>query len=431
MLKLTFVMASLFLFIEIDAQILTDPKRDDVNSNTAAGHKEQISNPKFEAAQSITSGDLKDYLTKLTSDEFAGRETGKPGQKLAAQYLAQKMKEFGLAAGNDTSFFQVFTVNEFKPAGEIVFNGEKNNFLKEFYFLPGILDTIINAKEILFCGYGIDDPKYSDYKKVDVKGKVILILEGEPKGKDGKYIISGEEKPSDWAHDIRRKSTTAKNKGALAVIYFSASFSKAKSTYHHFIEKPTMVLKDAEQSDDKERKRMNFYYIGDTLLNKILTKNPAAKKELTKLINSGGAPKKYPVIKGELKIEIKRIPSEVETENVIGIIEGTDKKEEAIIITAHYDHLGKQGNDIYYGADDDGSGTAAILEIGQAFMQAAANGTRPRRTIIIMPVSGEEKGLLGSMYYTLHPTFPLTQIVADLNIDMIGRRDEKYADDPN
>lgn len=383
------------------------------------------------ASQTIIADDLKSYLKVLTSEEQEGRETGKKGQKLAAQFLAGKMNEFGLRAGNDTSFFQLFTVHELKPGGNISVNGVKHDFLKEFYFLPGIKDTLIQSSEIVFAGYGIDDEKYSDYKNVNVKGKVILILEGEPIGKDSVSLISGTKKPSFWAHDIRKKSALAKDKGAKAVLYYSKAYTASKSKFHHFIEKPTMVLKEENEKKDGERGRMNFFYLGDTLLNGLLTKNPAAKKELTKLINTGGRPKKYPLIKGEIKIEIKRTASDVLTENVIGIIEGTDKKEEAIIITAHYDHLGKQGNDIYYGADDDGSGTAAILEIAQAFMVACENGNRPRRTIIIMPVSGEEKGLLGSRYFTLHPVFPLTQIVADLNIDMIGRRDEKYKDDPD
>lgn len=382
-------------------------------------------------SQTILADDLKSYLKILTSEEQEGRETGKKGQKLAAQFLSGKMKEFGLKPGNDTSFFQLFTVHELKPGGFIEADGIKHEFLKDFYFLPGIKDTVISCTEIVFAGYGIEDEKYSDYKNVNVKGKVILILEGEPLGKDSISLISGTKKPSFWAHDIRKKSALAKDKGARAVLYYSKAFSASKSKFHHFIEKPTMVLKEEYNQKDGDRGRMNFFYLGDTLLNEILTKNPAAKKELTKLINTGGRPKKYPFIKSNFKIEIKRTASEVTTENVIGIIEGTDKKDEAIIITAHYDHLGKQGNDIYYGADDDGSGTAAILEIAQAFMEASKNGNRPRRTIIIMPVSGEEKGLLGSRYFTLHPVFPLTQIVADLNIDMIGRRDEKYKDEPD
>ncbi len=381
-------------------------------------------------ANSIKADEIRDYLKVLTSDELAGRETGKKGQKLAAKFLAGKMKEFGMSPGNDTSFFHVFEVNEMKPSGELVLDGISHPFLKDFYFL-GVRDTTISSNEIVFCGFGIDDPKYSDYSEVNVKGKVILILEGEPAGKDGKSIISGTEKSSEWAHDIRKKSKIARDKGALAVIYYSKSYSASKSKFHHFIEQPSMKLKGDVGGNDKERARANLFYIGDTLLNEILTKNSSAKKELTRLINLGGRPKKYPIIKTALEIKVKRTSSDLSTENVIGFIEGTDKKDEVIIITAHYDHLGIQGKDIYYGADDDGSGTSAILEIGQAFMEMVKAGHRPRRSVIIMPVSGEEKGLLGSKFFTMNSTVPMENIVADLNIDMIGRRDEKYKDDPD
>ena len=110
--------------------------------------------------------------------------------------------------------------------------------------------------------------------------------------------------------------------------------------------------------------------------------------------------------------------------NVLGYIEGTDLKDELIIITAHYDHLGKHDSLIFNGADDDGSGTVAALEIAEAFMLAKKAGNGPRRSVLIMPVSGEEKGLLGSKYYTDNPIYPLENTVANLNIDMIGRLDD-------
>ena len=111
-------------------------------------------------------------------------------------------------------------------------------------------------------------------------------------------------------------------------------------------------------------------------------------------------------------------------ENVLGYIEGTDLKNELIIITAHYDHLGKHDSLIFNGADDDASGVAGAMEIAEAFMIAKKEGYGPRRSILIMPVSGEEKGLLGSEYYTDNPIYPLENTIANLNIDMIGRLDD-------
>lgn len=117
----------------------------------------------------------------------------------------------------------------------------------------------------------------------------------------------------------------------------------------------------------------------------------------------------------------------VKGENVLGFIEGTDLKDEILIITSHYDHLGMHDSIVFNGADDDASGTAATLEIAQAFMLAKKEGKGPRRSILIMPVSGEEKGLLGSKYYTDNPIYPLENTIANLNIDMIGRVDEFHS----
>ena len=119
--------------------------------------------------------------------------------------------------------------------------------------------------------------------------------------------------------------------------------------------------------------------------------------------------------------------------NVLGFVEGTDEKlkKEIVVITAHYDHLGKRGQDIYNGADDNGSGTSSVLEVAEALMDAKAKGVGPRRSVLCMLVTGEEKGLLGSQYYTARPIFPLENTIANINVDMVGRVDQKYADNPN
>jgi len=123
----------------------------------------------------------------------------------------------------------------------------------------------------------------------------------------------------------------------------------------------------------------------------------------------------------------------LEGENVLGFIEGSDaaRKDEVVIITAHYDHLGTRGDAVYNGADDNGSGTSTVLEIAEAFAKAKEAGEGPRRSVLCMLVSGEEKGLLGSRYYSENPVFPLESTVANVNVDMVGRVDEAHADDPN
>jgi Zn-dependent M28 family amino/carboxypeptidase len=139
--------------------------------------------------------------------------------------------------------------------------------------------------------------------------------------------------------------------------------------------------------------------------------------------NGNPQPKSY---QAEVKLDFKKNMSELQSTNVIGFLEGSDKKDEFVFITAHYDHLGKRGDSvIYYGADDDGSGTVSVLELAEAFTKAKAAGKGPRRSIVFMTVSGEEKGLWGSEYYSDHPLFSLNKTTVDLNIDMIGRIDPK------
>lgn len=134
-----------------------------------------------------------------------------------------------------------------------------------------------------------------------------------------------------------------------------------------------------------------------------------------------------------MRLESDTSKNTVTSSNVLAVIEGSDKKDEYVFLTAHYDHLGKKGNDIYYGADDDGSGTVALLEIAEAFSKAKAEGNGPRRSIVFMAVSGEEKGLLGSRYYSDNPIFPIEKTTANLNTDMIGRIDpsRKHGDSTN
>ena len=127
----------------------------------------------------------------------------------------------------------------------------------------------------------------------------------------------------------------------------------------------------------------------------------------------------------------KRNNNIADSENIWAFIEGSEKPEEVIVISAHYDHVGIENGEVYNGADDDGSGTSALLEIAQAFQTAKKAGHGPKRSILFLHVTGEEHGLLGSRYYSENPLFPLANTVADVNIDMIGRRDALHADTNN
>jgi Zn-dependent M28 family amino/carboxypeptidase len=158
------------------------------------------------------------------------------------------------------------------------------------------------------------------------------------------------------------------------------------------------------------------------------------KKSISKIsskLQSAKIAHKALKLKSTLKVNIEFISQDVFSENVLAYVPGSEKPEEYIFITAHYDHIGASNGEVYNGADDDGSGTVALLEIAQAFMEAKKAGMGPKRSVVFMAVSGEEKGLLGSEYYTDHPIVTLDQTVANLNIDMIGRIDDAHKDDTN
>ncbi len=131
-----------------------------------------------------------------------------------------------------------------------------------------------------------------------------------------------------------------------------------------------------------------------------------------------------------IPVEYFKGRSKDDSENVVAFIKGTEKPDEYVVISAHYDHLGMKGKEIFNGADDDASGTSALLEIAEAFHKAAKNGNGPKRSIVFLNVTGEEEGLFGSKYYTENPIFPLAGTVVNLNADMVGRFDEKHADNP-
>jgi Zn-dependent M28 family amino/carboxypeptidase len=158
----------------------------------------------------------------------------------------------------------------------------------------------------------------------------------------------------------------------------------------------------------------------------------AAGSLLTKMVPNYTSLKdiKIGIYSTKASIAINKTTNNLESSNVIGLMEGTDKKDEYVVLTAHYDHLGKRDDGtIYYGADDDGSGTVSVIEMAEAFAEAKAKGKGPRRSILFMTVSGEEKGLWGSEYYANHPVYPLAKTSVDLNTDMIGRIDPSYKGD--
>ncbi|HSH65026.1 MAG TPA: M28 family peptidase, partial [Bacteroidia bacterium] len=232
-------------------------------------------------------------------------------------------------------------------------------------------------------------------------------------------LITGKKTASEWTTFYKKKIERAYKKGAKTLLIVSDNFDRDMESYK--TKSPYIKL-------EKGKTEIPVFYISKSMADGILksTTIDKLKQKLDKEAHPG--PKK---IKCNIVINIQNIPEKVISENVLGYIEGSDLKDELIVISAHYDHLGKDGNKIFNGADDDGSGTSAVLNIAKVFALAKKEGHGPRRSILCITFSGEEKGLLGSDYYVEHPEYPLSSTVCDLNIDMIGRIDEKHEGNPN
>ncbi len=387
-------------------------------------------------ARTITAAGLSEHLHILASDAFEGRETGQKGQKMAAEYISAYFKKLGLAGPNagPNPYFQQFDLEESRWKTAALQVGKKNFvFLQDFYLYGDEPTEKTQPLNLVFAGYGIETPAYSDYANLDVKNKTVVILAGEPVNAQGNYLVTSSKEPSPWSTDFRTKSRMATQKGAKNVIIVSdgpqGQFQAQLKKLRHRLESPTLNF-----SGKPGRTPVVFVTqeAGAALL------NTTPKKLLTyrSQVDKAGKPvasRFKPAAAATLTAE--KFSRPLSTENVLGYLEGTDKKDELLVITAHYDHIGKDttktGDQIYNGADDDGSGTSAVLELAHAFAEAKKAGYAPRRSILFMTVTAEEKGLLGSDYYTTNPVFPLQNTIANLNIDMIGRLDKAHANDKN
>ncbi len=380
-----------------------------------------------------TEQNLRRHVQYLASDELEGRRTGERGATSAAGYVANTFAQSKLKPGH-------------KPANA------KPNFLQPFPYVAGVTlgsDNFLrivpgNASQetkmetganwmplgyspnadippspVVFAGFGIasNDLKYDDYAGIDASGKIVVILDGTPDS--GPHSLFG-------AFNTHRKASIAKDKGARALM---------------------IVAADPEFKDDRLARLVYDRTLGETAVPVVGISRGAAsqllgakdEKELAEIEKwiamKKDAPPSVrillsnpPAATAQLKINLEK--RQVEAYNVIGILEGRDPvlKNEAIIIGAHYDHLGRGGqgslavnsSEIHHGADDNASGTSAVLELARQFARSKDN----KRTIIFMSFGGEEEGLLGSKYYVEHPVWPLEKTVAMINLDMVGRLNE-------
>ena len=381
-------------------------------------------------ASTITAADLKSHLSILASDEYEGRETGEKGNELAASYIANHFRKIGLPAiGMENSYFQDVAFHKTKwKKNNLSVNGIEYKHLWDYLSFATLNEhkPFYKPEEVILLGYGIDDPKYSDYKGNNVRGKAIMINEGEPMDQNDVSFITGTKETSEWSENIYKKLKIAKEHGVDFVFIISSEITKFLGENRRFLVSPSLELGDGQYESDFA----NHAYISSSIAKEIIGKK-AKKVTRWRKKNRKKAKTKDIALKADIHFIMDKNTDVLYGKNVVGYIEGTDKKDELIVISGHYDHLGKRGSDIYNGADDNGSGTSTVMEIAEAMATAKAMGQGPRRSVLCLLVTGEEKGLLGSQYYSEEPMFPLENHVANVNIDMVGRVDDNYQDNPN
>src|ERR1043165_3046659 len=409
--------------------------------------------------QTITPEALASRLYFLASDLFEGRETTTRGQKLAAQYLASQYRLMGLEpkgnakdvdALSPAAYFQPFEVYRRTPqethldvsvggnrVASRAFSANAHDDLS--YFLGG---KIADARgSVVFAGYGIADDQlgYNDYaalkaQGISIDGKWVMVLDDEPV-KDAKtsLVPSEEHKLTRWSATLNPKKKAILDAGRPAgVLVVEHNSPLMQGTFAEKAERASQSARRIGPLSLTESPFPPTYAISSKLADKILAASGQTVADLTRQINPTLKPVVFDVKDATVSSTAEKSKA-LESENVLAFIEGSDPqlKDEVVVISAHYDHLGLdpalKGDQIFNGAADDGSGIVASLELARSFMQAKRDGYGPRRSVLFINFAGEEKGLLGSTFYTSRqPLIPLEKTVADINMDGVGGIDLKH-----
>jgi hypothetical protein len=332
-------------------------------------------------AKTITSDDLKRHLYIVASKEMEGRETGTEGERKAAAYIENEFKRIGLQPGNNGTYRQFYNIYQDSLVDAVLeVGGHRFTMDTDFSLqMANTLDATLRFSEVVFIGQNSADSA----RNANLAGKLVMI----------------QGSPSQFAF--------LQNKGIAGFLTLGAAFPRTTPTPRKDRQAISLFRRSVPVMQ---------FAISDSVARRILKDQYDAARNNQSII------KTFPA---EVMLDVRKTSIALPASNVIGVLPGTDLKDEYLFLTAHFDHIGKRDTVINYGADDDGSGTVSVIELAEAFARAKSEGRGPRRSIVFMTVSGEEKGLWGSEYYAAHPVFPLAKTTADLNIDMIGRIDPK------
>lgn len=373
----------------------------------------------------ISSDDVKEYLTYLSSDLLQGRETSYPGEKRAALYIAEHFRSFGLTpAGDGGTFLQHFDVELLHQSDSSRITVQSASGTETFLWGKDFMslarrDTSLRGT-LAFVGF--NDSHTPELERAKLAGRIVITLAGS-------RVRAQDTSQAGFL----RKITTAVRRDSLAlatliVLDDSGAWSFSRIATQFAPESGRMTLPG--EAPRQIAQRAVSYTVSASLAGAILKSCGRSLEDLRR--EAQRDPLYSPILFDSVSVTVttRTIRERRQTENVLGLLEGSDPlmKKNVVVFSAHFDHLGVGANgEIYHGADDDGSGTAMVMDLANAFAQ---NPVRPRCSLLFLAVSGEEKGLLGSAYYTRHPFVRLEQTVADFNTDMIGRIDPAHEKTP-
>jgi hypothetical protein len=392
------------------------------------------------ALRSITTEEMQQHMLFLASDSLKGRNTPSPELDTAAAYIARTFQRHGLRPFNG-SYFQQFhldIVSLTEPNGLKILKGDTETSYEiktDFTPFEMTANRTVSAP-LVFAGYGITAPEYhyDDYANVDVRGKIVVVLRHEPREEDSTAVFMGKAL-TDYAN-VSRKVRIAREHGAVGLLVITDPLNHTSLTPRGF---PWPSLSKTIPSDAlpmtmgaEESEKIPVIHVGASVISALFG-SVEGLREIQVEIDSTMTPHSFRLMGAEARVQTSTSVKVMPTKNVVGYLEGSDPvlKNQVVVVGAHYDHVGfkkqhGEGEDyIFNGADDNASGTCAIIGVSAGL---GALPVKPKRSIVLVAFAGEEKGLFGSEFYTRHPLLPLDSTVAMLNIDMVGRngRDSLY-----
>jgi hypothetical protein len=386
--------------------------------------------------ESINTNDLKRHMQFLASDELEGRDTGEPGLQVAARYLAVQAESLGLLPlDKDKDYMQTYIIQEKaydRERSHITITAADSSYAhssEPFYVLPAPGgDHTVYEGEVVFAGYGINSEEhgYNDFEHIDIQDKVVLIMNRAPMNEEG---TEAQFDNSKWTEmqNFQYKMQYIYSQQPKAVMLVvdpksgMQSIEDINPAVAKYLSKSRVLKADDEESADSPGNMPGMVLIHRQVADQLLASSGKDLKDLQLEIDRNLAPQSFLLEGTSVKIELSMKTSDLEIFNVFGLIEGSDPalKDEVVIYVAHYDHMGTDGKGgVFNGADDNASGTVALIEIAEAFLKEKKS---PKRSIGILWVSAEEIGLYGSQYFAEHPLVARENIAAVINLDMVSR----------